>query len=595
MVTKKEGKFFSTPKKYISCSPLEYDTDRDGMDDFYELFHGMNPLLGGASVRLDNQGPCDIVYDAWSSAGSDPIFEPWGEDDVNMWIFKVKAGDFYKTGAKPRGTGYDFEYYPWLNGLASADPDGDDIRNQAEAIMPKLAGSAWLHTDPTPLWMTDTSYERSLIRLFFRMPGRDKYVPTPGDSFTYDGVTYNFSDFGGWAPAVPLKLPERFVECKQDNWWGLYGIGASNWIASFEENEGYDTDQDALSDFEESAGELRAASDPQEANSPNRRQAMYFQGPEKPSALQLPVPVAEVHPIAGEGYPDEMTFFKFTVECWAKAESLADATLVERAIYTDPSKAGDEERVRKNFQLGIKNGKWYAKFDANGTLVSSVAELLSNGDVEVGVWYHIAATFDGSTFSLYVNGAEAATPKKTSILPEYGSSAVVVYRDSTGYRGVGDYWFDHSYSLKTIVVGASLKTISEGGSSDAFDVENAYGWKGYNRFFKGYIDEIRIWDGARTSAEIRADVETRTRYTRENALSNRLSFYKDWTSKGNRYQKDENGEDKVLTAELVYHFSFDSVPGGVDETIVAKGPTGFDYYQPATSSTTERGAAVLSR
>ena len=615
MESGKGGRFIAKPNKYISCSPIDYDTDHDGMDDYYELFHGMNPLLGASGVRKSDNDPCDIVFDAWYAEGADTLFEAWSAEhpeQANVWTLRAFNGVYYKTGSAPRGTGYDFEYFPWLNGLATADPDGDDVRNQIEAILPKMATTTWLHTDPTPLWMTDSEYDRSLVNLYFKMPGRDSYVPTPGDSFTYTDpstgkeTTYDFIDFGGWAPEVPMVLPPRFVECSQDLWWGLYGAGAKNWIASFEQNEGYDSDHDALNDRDETAGKLRSASDPQDANSPNRRQAMYFQGAEKPSALQTPPEVAERYPVATLGYPDEPTFLMFTVECWAKAESLADATLVERAIWSDPSKAGDEELVRKNFQLGIKNKKWYAKYDTNGTLARSAVEVLSEADAETGVWHHIAATFDGSRFILYVDGQEAAVPVETRAQPEYGSSALTFHRNvddslvdgnTDGFSGFtpGDYWRDAEYALRTIVVGASLRTVAEGGTAKAFEVGKAAGWSRYNRFFKGYIDEIRIWDGARSADDIRADCSAKRRYTREAALENRSSFYKDFAKYGNRYVKNANGDDVSLVPELVYHFSFDSVPGGTDEQVVAKVPSGFDYYQQAALGNAERGAAVLSR
>ena len=36
--------------RYVGTDPRDWDTDRDGMDDYYELFHGLNPLLGSKDV-----------------------------------------------------------------------------------------------------------------------------------------------------------------------------------------------------------------------------------------------------------------------------------------------------------------------------------------------------------------------------------------------------------------------------------------------------------------------------------------------------------------------------------------------------------------
>ena len=591
-----------SPGRYISCSPLKYDSDSDGMDDYYELFHGMNPLLGGDGLDTDAEGsPCDLVRDAWG--GADSIWKAWDDSDpgANFWTYQVSLGNYYKTGAKPRGNGYDFEYFPWLNGLASADPDGDDLRNQNEAIMPKLASFAWHHTDPTPLWMTDSSYARSLTRLFYRMPGRGHYAATLGDTFKYKGKTYYFADFGGWAPA-DLLLPARFVAYSSDKEWGVFGAEERNWMFSFEENEGYDSDHDAMSDCAESAGKLRSTSDPQDSNSPNRRQAMYFQGPSRPSALQSPPEILEKYPVTQESWPSETAFLQFTVEAWVNADTLDDATVVERAIWCAKSKPGDEEYVRKNFQLGIRGGKWYAKYDGNGTLEGTCVEIFSSDDAETGKWHHLAATYNGARFVLYVDGTEAATPIDTTLQPEYGSGAMVFHRYSSfgPYPySPGDYWYNMDYTLRPIVIGASLKTQAELGpvadQSAAFDVHNGAGWSYYNRFFKGFIDEVRIWDGARTVADIRSDM--RTRYTREKALDNRTAFYEGWVKYGNRYGKDSDGDPVSIVPELRYHFSFDSVPGGADEGITAKVPAGFDYHQEAYPAygIAESGAAYLSR
>ena len=31
---------------YVTTDPRMADTDGDGMDDYYEMFHGLNPILG---------------------------------------------------------------------------------------------------------------------------------------------------------------------------------------------------------------------------------------------------------------------------------------------------------------------------------------------------------------------------------------------------------------------------------------------------------------------------------------------------------------------------------------------------------------------
>ena len=52
--------------RYVGTDPRNWDTDDDGMDDYYELFHGLNPLLGGV----------DVISEAYGTQNSEngPIF-----------------------------------------------------------------------------------------------------------------------------------------------------------------------------------------------------------------------------------------------------------------------------------------------------------------------------------------------------------------------------------------------------------------------------------------------------------------------------------------------------------------------------------------
>ena len=197
------------PMKYACCSPLRADSDCDGMDDYYELFHGMNPLLGKSGVKLSTASPCDLVYDAWATdAGA---LEAWGIGaTANFW-----QQNPWKT---PRGNEYDFEVFPWLNGIVDADPDGDVVPNQTEAMMPKLNTNS-LHTDPTPLWMTDSSYAGSIVHRFFRMQARFDDAFPSGDTFTYNDETYQFCDFDCWVPAAGFT-PAHYAPFTPD-YWGL--------------------------------------------------------------------------------------------------------------------------------------------------------------------------------------------------------------------------------------------------------------------------------------------------------------------------------------------------------------------------------------
>ena len=550
-------KMAAAPTKYISCDPTKADTDQDGMDDYYELFHGLNPLLGQSGVRIEDGCPCDIVYDAWY--GDNTMQKQTAES--NVWTKNPPKA--------PRGA-MDFEVFPWLAGAADADPDGDDIRNQVEALMPEVGTTTWLHTDPTPLWMTDSTYSNSLVRMFWRLPTRKYVANLGGASFKKDGVEYFFRDFDCYVRAKDQSGDLFLFTAFLPDPWYMAQTGEENWIFSFEENEGYDTDHDGLSDYAEKEGKFRrGGSDPQDSDSPVRRQAMYFQGPAKPSLLQSMPQVPEMHPVGARAYPDDMSFLQYTVECWVCPDTVADdATILERVIWSSPSNVGDEEFLRRNFQLAIRGGRWYTCFDPNGTVANNQVEVVSPTEAVAGVWTHLAATYDGRDLVLYVNG-NAVGSKTSGLQPEYGSSAICVRSESQAY------WFDREYAYKALLVGASAKGRGDLGGNYFWhlNVLNAVGFSRYKNFYTGYVDEIRVWDGARTIDEIRATMKTR--YTSALAQENRNAFYADWVAGKHRYAKDASGNDYDVTPELRYHYSFDSLFGGVDAASVAKEPHGF--------------------
>ena len=591
------------PTRYICCDPRNHDTDEDGMDDFYELFHGLNPLLGTV----------DVIFRSWMVPNV-PI--PWSANNC-YWTF---AGELIRPrmdhALRLKGetdSNYDFFQYPWLAGLPTADPDGDNVRNIQEAIMSHAqAESTYNHTDPTPLWMTDTSYPDSLVYRYYLNgdPAWNKgsvsffYHPTGMFRHTTVGTNgeevvteYYLNDFP-W-----LQWDQKTGICVIDN--NINFWHALDTMFSYEQGEGYDTDGDFLSDFEEAQGKTKSASNPQDFDDPLRRQAMYFGGKENPGFLQSSLPFSELTSGGAMPASDHM-FLYYTVECWAKPDasdigSTDLQTLVERAVWTGPANAADESWMRKNFLLGLRGGRWYTKFDSSGTDRNQPVEIL-NGPTATTNWTHIAATYDGEALRLYVNGVCQGV-QKTSIQPEHGISSSHV-----GIDGVtrADYtWQDYGarsvlYDTISFVIGADAKAAngiapdlawharntSSGVEPYYFNPTAAATIDDYTAFFKGYIDEVRVWDGARKAEEILADVRSRKRYTREDALANREKVQKE-INDGHGRTTLRGGD---LSAELRYHWSFDHVPGAVEVGDVVTLPAGFN-----TSEGTTDGMAVWAR
>ncbi len=562
------------PAKYITCDPRMADTDGDGMDDYYEVFHGMNPLLGleGVSGKGTSR---DIVFEAYDA--SQPVsgvawhalenyWYPSDEEAANGLHRPVR----FKTSSDPTiggGVAWDFEAFPWLTGLAAADPDGDNIRNAEEAIMPQLqASSNYLHTDPTPLWMTDTSYPESFTRRFYRPPSGIVGFSSSTGTFTYDGQVYRFDSIPGfqWDEKNGIVSFNRNFDSYTINNWNV----TSGYFFSFEENEGYDSDHDFLDDYEEGRGRTKSASDALDSDDPLRRQAMWFGGDDDKSFLQSHVFTEEDVPVVAANAEYRENFLYYTVECWAKPDgsilgSNGLRTLVERAIWTSPSGPADAKYLRKNFLIGIKNGKWYTKYDSAGTDKLQPVEI-TEGPAATTNWTHVAATYDGKKLTLYVNGETSADMSKSSKdQPEHGIASRTAI--------ASDYYT--KYTAISYLVGASaldMYAVYFDLGQRVPDSENPT-FDDYGNYYKGYIDEVRIWDGARSAADIAADVKNRTRYTAALASANRQAVYEAWREGGTR----QDGSVLQLPAELKYHWSFDHLPGAVEKDDVMITPTGF--------------------
>lgn len=95
-----------------------------------------------------------------------------------------------------------------------------------------------------------------------------------------------------------------------------------------------------------------------------------------------------------------------------------------------------------------------------GTFTSGNQNTFAPSILAVNTWTHLAATFDGATVRLYVNGAQVASRAQTTPLA------------------------------------ATTGTLQIGGDSYP------------NEFFVGRIDEVRVYNRALTSAEIQADMNT---------------------------------------------------------------------------------------
>lgn len=163
-------------------------------------------------------------------------------------------------------------------------------------------------------------------------------------------------------------------------------------------------------------------------------------------------------------YKKELNPAQFTLSCWAKVEGGQGQW---RSPVTCRTAKGSSALGGYLLYAG-NNNKWQF-WTGNGGWVG-----LHGADVVLNTWTHVAATYDGSTMKLYINGQLSGTPVPSKIL------------------------INTQYPLR---IGAG---ITEGNP-------------GF--FFNGKITEVRLWDRARSPEEIQASMHQRLRGDEEGLVA----------------------------------------------------------------------------
>lgn len=423
---------------YASTDPRMADSDADNMDDYYEMFHGLNPILGILDV-------CSQIH--------------------------------------PDGETMDFRAYPWMAGLPTADPDGDDISNASEALAPNQREPAPRNTDPSPLWMTDMSYDHSFVNLYYNWG-------TAANFWTIESLST--TEAAASTSTSPYKLYPQPA--------GMIGNYRPSYIYSFESNEGYDTDNDSISDPYEIKGEAGGVTDPLNPDRPIGRKALYLDGNA----------AARTRSNCAFGVD---TLRSFTLEAWVMPEEPASGkmqVILERPVaWSESNTEPTYSMVRRNFRLGLTSaGLPFVEFEDDGKNLATESATAENGAaLEAGCWYHLAATMDGhqKRLKLYINGTLAAS-KATQAIPYNGFT-------SSSINAVGGSEY-HVGRWAPIVIGAADDN-PQGRVDGSYifyngDVAEIPGGQPKLRnFFKGWIDEVRIWDGARPGGEDAGDLRVK--------------------------------------------------------------------------------------
>ena len=517
---------------YATTDPRRWDSDNDGMDDYYELFHGLNPLLGSAA---DPQAPYGYTryknyryYDRIAS-----IYTSGDEtSDITAWR---NAWTGWDNETQPP---FDAMRFPWMMGTAECDADGDGLRNAEEALLVDITSPKPTHTDPTPLWMTDSTSTNnsSYVSQYYK-------IPITVLAQCLGAITWDY------------RVAHENISAAGSN---------RDYMFTFEENEGYDTDHDFVSDNMELTKNVSPASDPLSAYDPVRRQGIWFSGKNSAAitgsgAIQRPASV------------DYDMLRQFTVEAWVKAEkpdAAGEQIILERVSdYSGSTLSNAEHVVRANFRLGIRDGKFFGEYEGSATN-SGAATLI--GPVATTNWTHLALAFDGSTFAFHVNGNPNPVDQAMGMRMIPANGIVIMRQDVATLYSLDphpEYPVSES-GYDTMPTAFLLGARAMNGK--ALNLADNPEWTDYGSFFKGWVDEVRVWDGARTADEISGAYSRAL--THEEIVANRQTIY---TMLSNGKSRNDSLNGGTMPAELIQHYNFSTLPGSVQSSYAAREPNGF--------------------
>jgi hypothetical protein len=125
-----------------------------------------------------------------------------------------------------------------------------------------------------------------------------------------------------------------------------------------------------------------------------------------------------------------------TLSAWVKNSSFASG--VDQSFI---SKAVDLTEDSGFWTLGLtSNGQNRLQFDLRADRATTTLTA-SSGNLPLNTWYHVAATYDGITMRVFLNGSEVGAVAKSGSMPRGRNAAIDIGRspEGTGYlRGAID-------------------------------------------------------------------------------------------------------------------------------------------------------------
>ena len=206
-----------------------------------------------------------------------------------------------------------------------------------------------------------------------------------------------------------------------------------------------------------------------------------------------------------------------TVEAWVKLDALTNLPTI---VSSEDWSAGETGYVLRIENFNLPNTPQFQI----GTSSSWQTVSATSGDIPYDIWTHVAGTFDGAAVKIFINGVEAGSLDYSgTILP----SSIDVK--------IGGH-VDHQYN---------------------------------NRQWDGSIDEVRIWDVAKTAEELTANMNMGLTGTETNLLGYWMFDEGDGTTANDA---TVNGNDAtILGCNWVDGAPINQEAGTVEGTITLSG------------------------
>ena len=185
--------------------------------------------------------------------------------------------------------------------------------------------------------------------------------------------------------------------------------------------------------------------------------------------------------VTNSSQPSGLGVTTFTMETWIQRTGAGATTstgtggVVAIPLVTKGMAEADGNVRDMNYFLGIRG--------TDNILVADFEDLATGGNHPIAgvtaipadsTWRHVAVTFDGSELRLYLDGNLEGAPVATTAIPRFDS-------------------------IQHVAIGTALNSCGTPGNATCFAATGQT-----NGFFAGVMDETRIWNVARTQAQIQS-------------------------------------------------------------------------------------------